>query len=422
MVSASSALSPFIDSLRSDFKGVIDIFNPPFDVDARNKDSVKPIAEHIFVIAKDMLQGIQVYNMWTQIHKRLSKHSKKTNEGVITWEKFGEICYPFHFPNDDAKLKAIALCLNESGNIIYINGFSHIILNPNWFCNQVMGGLINFSKSKASKSIMVFTNGCTPRDSLEKCLEFLSGSKVKGCLLLDLMEAMHLCCKVATDLFVPSSKRDLIFIPTLLTDGSGLEQLQWRASTLMVDDDNGTFLHMGRRLQCEDQNLTFLTPRLFPRLQVLFNNAFQSVQEDNVDIKLGKDFIHICFPDKEIIIVFCKAKLEHVIDVLVRVEPPTNTQQTRHTPTTLAYVEKHVINTLITICAQPTGIQGVKLIESVIRPDSLHDPSRAQDREDQCVEITYLKQQLRRPIMLQHISLPCIKVADIPLIFNWCFK
>ena len=205
MVSASSALSPFIDSLRSDFKGVIDIFNPPFDVYARKKDSVKPIAEHIFVIAKDMLQGIQVYIMWTQIHKRLWKHSKKTNQGVITWEKFGEICYPFHFPNDDAKLKAIALCLNESGNIIYINGFSHIILNPNWFCNQVMGGLINFSKSKASKSIMVFTNGCTTGDSLEKCSELVAGPKVKGTFLLDLMEAMHLCCRVTIDLFVPSS-------------------------------------------------------------------------------------------------------------------------------------------------------------------------------------------------------------------------
>ena len=51
------------------------------------------------------------------------------------------------------------------------------------------------------------------------------------------------------------------------------------------------------------------------------------------------------------------------------------------------------------ICAQPSGIQGVKLIESVIRPDSLHDPSRAQDREDQCVEITYLKEQLERKIL-----------------------
>ena len=65
---------------------------------------------------------------------------------------------------------------------------------------------------------------------------------------------------------------------------------------------------------------------------------------------------------------------------------------------TLAYVEKHIINTLITICAQPTSIQGVRLIESVIHPDCLRFPSRAQDREDQCVEITYLKQQLRKKL------------------------
>ena len=65
---------------------------------------------------------------------------------------------------------------------------------------------------------------------------------------------------------------------------------------------------------------------------------------------------------------------------------------------TLAYVEKHIINTLITICAQPTSIQGVRLIESVIHPDCLRFPSRAQDREDQCMQITYLKQQLREKL------------------------
>ena len=61
----------------------------------------------------------------------------------------------------------------------------------------------------------------------------------------------------------------------------------------------------------------------------------------------------------------------------------------------LDYVQENVINRLITICAQPTGIQGVRLIESVIRPDCLYDPSDAPKREDQCVKITYLKEQLR---------------------------
>ena len=80
--------------------------------------------------------------------------------------------------------------------------------------------------------------------------------------------------------------------------------------------------------------------------------------------------------------VFCQSKSYHVIDVLVR----ALSQQ--DVPTTLAYIEKHIINNLITMCAQPIGIQGVKLIESVIRPDCLRYPSRAQDREDQCVELT----------------------------------
>ena len=138
--------------------------NPPFDVDARKKDSVKVVAKHVFVIAKDMLQGIQVYNICTHVNKRLCRHSKNTNEGIITWEKFSEICYPFQFPDedadDDAELKAVALCLNESGNIIYINGISHIILNPNWFCNQIMGSLVHFQNPN-EKLITMRTHGTT---------------------------------------------------------------------------------------------------------------------------------------------------------------------------------------------------------------------------------------------------------------------
>ena len=65
---------------------------------------------------------------------------------------------------------------------------------------------------------------------------------------------------------------------------------------------------------------------------------------------------------------------------------------------TLAFVQKSIINNLTTICAQPTGVQGVKLIESVIRPDCLLYPSMVQCREDQCVKVTYLKEQLRKKL------------------------
>ena len=151
MATLSHAFTTRIDSLRSDFKGVINILNPPFHVNARKKDSMRGVASHIFDIAKDMLQGIQVYKICTDVNKLLSKHLKNTNEGIITWWTFRKIC-PTQFSID---LEAIALYLNDSGNIIYINKIRLIVLNRNWFCNEVMGSLIDFSNSKASKSTIL---------------------------------------------------------------------------------------------------------------------------------------------------------------------------------------------------------------------------------------------------------------------------
>ena len=260
-----------------------------------------------------------------------------------------------------------------------------------------MGTLIHYPNSKADskvKGTIVFEKGYIPKCFLEEKFESITKSKEEGSLLLQLMEPMHLCCKV------PCNHGDLIFIPTILSKDVGMEQPKWTSSTTCnLDYDDDTFVYMGRRLECEDKNQTFLTLGLYPRVQVLFNKAFQPLKEEyKANVMLGKDFISICFPNKEIIVVFCQAKSEYVIDVLVRANNPNNSQH--HTSATLVDIElKCVINTLLTICAQPTGIQGVKLIESVIRPDCLCYPSRAQDREDQCVEITYLKEQLRRKIL-----------------------
>ena len=229
---------------------MIDIVDSPFDVDARNKDSVKPVAEHIFNITKDVLEGIELYDIYRQVRKNVLNYSKSTNEQIIKWEEFNKICN-----NDDkAKLNAIAMSLNESGHIIYVSGFKHVVLNPNWFCNQIIGSLIGFPKFGASNGIIGFDKGCIPRHFLEQEFESFAKSNVKGSLLVDLMEAMHLRCRV------PKGTRDLIFIPAILPD-VGVQQLQWSQM-----DDNDSFVYMGRRLECENKDLTFVTPCLFPRI------------------------------------------------------------------------------------------------------------------------------------------------------------
>ena len=118
-------------------------------------------------------------------------------------------------------------------------------------------------------------------------------------------------------------------------------------------------------------------------------------KNDKFDIRLGKNFITIFLPKSEIIIVFCQAKSNHVIDFLIQTHQNIDTKKGTNLHI-LAFLEKCIINNLIKICAQPTGVQGVKLIESVIWPDCLCYPSKAQDREEQCVEVTYLKEKLRK--------------------------
>ena len=63
-----------------------------------------------------------------------------------------------------------------------------------------------------------------PRHFLEEKFESISRSNVKGSLLVDLMEAMHLCCKIPNNFL--RSIADLIFISSALSD-VGIEQLQW---------------------------------------------------------------------------------------------------------------------------------------------------------------------------------------------------
>ena len=59
--SVSGSLSASIESLRSEFIWLIDIVDPPLELDARKKDSVTAVGECIFRIAKEVLEGTTTY-------------------------------------------------------------------------------------------------------------------------------------------------------------------------------------------------------------------------------------------------------------------------------------------------------------------------------------------------------------------------
>ena len=244
----ASAVSNTIGSLRSEFEEIIHIEDTTFEVDARNMDSVKHLSQHIFGITKQMLQGVMVYDICSEVGQHISKHLHTSNQRIITWSKFSEICKPILCPNlneDEAKIvRGIASSLNESGIIIYVNNISHIVLDPNWFCNKIMGSLIHFRDRKEKLNTMKI-NGFTNRRFLEDTLELVTKDEVKGSLLVDLMEAMHLCCRVPNNHDKSTRNEDRLFIPATLTldpIGGGLfvgmyQLLKWTTLDTSTSND-----------------------------------------------------------------------------------------------------------------------------------------------------------------------------------------
>ncbi|MCO5586398.1 hypothetical protein L7F22_040338 [Adiantum nelumboides] len=333
------AVSASLKALTSKFQQIIQVVEV-FEVDARDQACVKPVASCIFNTAREILEGVEVYHICTQVSKRLSFMLKASSKQklIINWSEFRDVCKR-EFNIDESEVqKAIACSLNDSGDVIYMSNMGYLVLDPNWFCHEIMGSLIYFPESLTSNAMSI--HGYVQRQYLESLLEDVSNSRVKGSLLVDLLEAMHLSCDVADG---------TVFIPATLSDHSSAgHHAQWRGENTWRPTE---YAYMGRRLECDKKEVTFLTPGLFPMIQE-----------------------------------------EHVIDVMVRA--PHQADMAEH----LAYVEEEVIRTLIRVCAQPVGIQGVKLMEGVLRPDCLREPAAPHVREDQCVSLYDLKQSLRKQL------------------------
>ncbi|KAI5058128.1 hypothetical protein GOP47_0026298 [Adiantum capillus-veneris] len=368
-----NALGGCIRALSTSFSGLVDMVEV-FDVDARSPKSVGPVVSCMFNVAKDLLAGIEVYSICSKISQYLTQLADEVSP-IIAWDLFSNICATkFKIFNDEVQ-KAIASYLHESGDIIYVNNLHHVILKPDWFCHEIMGSLIHFDDAHMSRIIPI--RGYAEQEYLEKLLAMSSHSNVSGAVLVELMAGMHICYRV------PNDPHGTVLIPTTLPLTS--IRLHWRGA--VQGQVHEVFTYVGRRLKCAKEDLTFLTPGLFPMIQVVFSRAFAEAQ---TDVKLHRDFLSIYIRDIEVLINFGLARGGHVIDVLMRA--PLLTQF----GSTLTHVREEIVGTLIRICAQPVGNQGVKLVENVIRPDCLHDPSPADEiTEDQCVPLEHLKQRLR---------------------------
>ncbi len=257
-----------VQPLRKQFKGTLNINEEPFYVNAHDTESICPVLEELEATLTSLLPTLpRVFKACEDLQKYLDEY-KETNptHTLVKWEVFQAICdkvpslvagEEISFEVATKRREIVATSLHEAGEVIYYKDLNFVILDPHWFCHDVIGQVISCKDCGVLEPQM----GVLPSTSL---MSFLEESQLQnfdeetGQDLLKLMKKLDLCIEHVNDsILIPASLCDDESNPS----DSGERKLSW-----VKTFDKG--VHVGRRVAPVDTNRTMLTLGFFPRLQV----------------------------------------------------------------------------------------------------------------------------------------------------------
>ncbi|KAH8955519.1 hypothetical protein BDL97_08G143500 [Sphagnum fallax] len=395
-----------VTQLQRNFCDALDLSPEPIAVNATSSRSSNSIACLIQDNTHAILEKLPpVYEVCSVMRLVLADWRLQHPEcPLISWQTFSDLCQDAQVPDlitclegfgpeyllVEERRKAVAECLHDAGDIIFFNDFDFIVVDMNWFCHQVMGPLIQLSRYNSMGSP---ADGFTTREYLEAILNYSlktshglglhggSMQSVKAETLVKLMLRLELCFKRTTGCL-----DDGLFIPMTLARES--ECLwHWPTSNHDFQCNITKVVHFGRRLQCDDQECTFIPPGLFCRLQVSLHNKFLGPSNHmTADYFLEKDLILIVFNGVEIVLEYHGNVGTH-IDVLVR-------SNSMSFDDALEIVHEHVMTHVQELCVSSGGCQGVLLVEGIVRPECVRQQMSFMQRRNQAVLVEDLKRAI----------------------------
>ncbi|KAH9532570.1 hypothetical protein CY35_18G004900 [Sphagnum magellanicum] len=296
--------------------------------------------------------------------------------------------------------EAVALFLHDAGEIIYFKDEDFVVVNPHWFCHQVMGHLIELRRPVEELELTTtFRDGFMTMEQIESLLKsfFKNATHWVGInevnifqTLIQLMIKMDLAYKVDMadhpgDGVANLHSNDKLFVPATLefedVVARGERCLQWSVKFHVQT------IYIGRRLQCRDEDVTTLTPGFFPRVQVVLKRHF-------ADLKMGaicenkKNLMKICVNGLEIFVELSGHKMpgHAFIDILVK--------SSKSEIQTIQLVHDHVLSRIEHLCSSPQGCQGVTLMRGVLRPRAVEKLLLCKNRTKQVALVEDLKEEL----------------------------
>jgi hypothetical protein len=281
-----------VQNARTIFKDIVNISPNIYALNARSTKDVRPVLDFVIQSSQQLLKMMPpVFAECAIMRHALANRAK---DCFIKWNTFCDLCIQevptlTQGSNEQERVepnvvlkrqKTLAANLHDTGNIIYFEGLEFVVVNPNWFCHDVMGFLINFRDTPHETN-----NGFATKPYMERILaqSFSRATRhtpSKGGIHLQPNDLMHLMLNL--DICYERDPGNLdagIFIPTILDANfsiierkkivEGSRELTWPPS----QEQNPKWVFLGRRLECKDRIRTFLTPGFFPRLQVRHQHA-----------------------------------------------------------------------------------------------------------------------------------------------------
>ncbi len=290
-----------VKELANQFRNYINLSLKLYSINAHSSRQARDVVENVTTTCKNVLDNLpHVFGACVNVQHGLSDWIKEhPYQPIVAMETFKtdivakkEPRLQAMSPTDthDKNLnphEAVALFLHDAGEIIYFKDEDFVVVNPHWFCHQVMGHLIELRKHVEELQLITIHGGLITMGRIEYLLKLSLknathwvGMDEVNILqhLIQLMIKMDLAYKDDMvdhlgDHVANLPSNDKLFVPATLeledVVAKGERWLQW---SVECDQQNigcdQPDIYIGQRLQCRDEDVTTLTPGFFPRVQV----------------------------------------------------------------------------------------------------------------------------------------------------------
>jgi hypothetical protein len=160
----------YVKKLANQFQDYINVSSKLHSINAHSSQPTKDVVEDVTTTSTNVLDKLpHVFGTCVNLQHGLSNWIKghpyqpivaiETLKNDIVAKKKQLMSPTYIHDKNLNRYEVVALFLHDAGEIIYFKYEDSMVVNPHWFCHQVMGHLINLRKPKEKVELTTTIHG-----------------------------------------------------------------------------------------------------------------------------------------------------------------------------------------------------------------------------------------------------------------------